>query len=165
MKNKRKAEARKGELLDLLEKTDSLSSGGNELDIEAKKENLPKVVEFIESHLEEANCPMKTVLQISVAVDEVFTNICSYAYNNGIGRAQVRIEKDRDEIRITFTDNGDAFDPLSIDEPDVTLPAAKRQIGGLGIFMVRKMMDKVVYGRLKEKNVLTLTKKLHERTE
>ena len=133
-----------------------------EITLAAKLENIPVVTEFIEGELEAVGCPMKAQLQIDVAIDEVFTNIASYAYETGDGSAVVRFEFDEDTriVCITFIDNGVPFDPLSMEEPDVTLPAEKRQVGGLGIFLVRKTMDDVKYEYRDGRNVLSIYKKI-----
>lgn len=132
-----------------------------ELRIEARKENLDQVMAFADSALEESGCPLKTQMQIDVAVEELFVNIASYAYE-GTGEALIRLEvkKDPPQVVITFTDSGSPFDPTKREDPDVTLPADKRQIGGLGIFMARKTMDSMTYARREGRNILTITKNL-----
>ena len=131
-----------------------------ELTIEAKIENTAKVTAFLEEMLEEADCPMRTVMQISVAVDEVLTNIASYAYPGSTGTSTVRAEIDEGarRLELVFIDSGIPYNPLEAKEPDITLSAEERQIGGLGIFMVRKLMDEVLYRREGEKNILTIHK-------
>ena len=89
-----------------------------------------------------------------------FSNIASYAYEGGEGKAEIQIFKTDDEITLVFTDEGIAFDPLAKEDPDVTLSAEDRPIGGLGIFIVKKSMDDVSYKRENGKNVLTIKKKL-----
>ena len=132
----------------------------SELEIEAKKENLHSVLEFLETRLEAAGCPLKLQMQIAIAVEEIFINIASYAYQPGTGTAKIRIEMKDDPARalITFIDSGTPYDPLSKKDPDVTLSAEKRPIGGLGIYMVKKSMDDVVYEYKDDCNVLTLIK-------
>ncbi len=95
----------------------------------------------------------------SVAVDEIFSNIARYAYNPETGGATVRVAVGED-VTIEFEDSGVAYDPLAADDPDVTLSAEEREIGGLGLFMVKKMMDAVKYRRDGNKNILTIKKKL-----
>ena len=131
------------------------------MQIEANKENLPQVLEFVEGCLEEADCPMKSMMQISIAVEEVFVNIASYAYSPEIGDAVINVETDPDSalIRITLEDRGVPYDPLIREDPDVTLSAEERQIGGLGVYMVKQSMDNVPYEFKDGKNILTLEKK------
>ena len=149
-------------LLDLLEKTDSLLFEKGELEIEAAVENLPEVLAFIEEHLEQADCPPKAMMQITVAAEEVFVNIAHYAYAPDRGKAVVRVEVSGDPVTVslTFIDHGVPYDPLLREDPDVTLPAEERQIGGLGVFLVKQTMDDVNYVYRDGKNILTLKKGL-----
>ena len=116
----------------------------NEFVIEATRENLPKVISFVNEHLEAADCNMRTQIQIDIAVEELFINIASYAYDPEIGTAvvQVTVTDEPLSVEITFIDNGRQYDPLAKEDPDITLPINKRKKGGLGIFMVKKSMDK-----------------------
>ena len=133
-----------------------------ELELKALTENLPKVLSFVDEQLEAADCPMKIQMQIDIAVEEIFVNIAHYAYNPDVGTAKVRVEVmgNPPAVDITFIDNGVPYDPLAKADPDVTLSAEKRQIGGLGIFMVKKTMDDVKYEYLDGHNVLTMKKGL-----
>ena len=133
-----------------------------ELRIPAVVEKLPELLAFIEQQLEEVGCPLKTQMEIAVAAEEVFVNIASYAYAPGTGAVTVRIEISDDPAAatITFSDSGIPFDPLKKVDPDVTLPAEEREIGGLGIFMTRKIMDDVTYTYRDGQNILTLKKNL-----
>ena len=130
----------------------------NELTLEATLENLTKVIGFLEERLEEAGCPMKAQMQITIAAEEIYVNIASYAYAPGTGEATVRFEitDAPTAARITFIDGGVPFDPLAKADPDVTLSAEERNIGGLGIYMTKKTMDEVRYAYKDGKNVLTL---------
>ncbi len=132
------------------------------LDILAKTENLDTVIDFVNKHLEGVECPMKIQMQIDVAVEEIFVNIANYAYGTGEGPATVRINFDNQNkiVDITFIDNGVPYDPLAKEDPDITLSAQERQIGGLGIFMVKKSMDDVTYEYRDGHNILTLKKGL-----
>lgn len=130
-------------------------------EILAKIENLPEVSAFIDEKLEEAGSSMKVQMQIDVAVEEIFVNIASYAYGGKEGLAEIFFDIDSDKkVNITFVDSGVPYDPLKKDDPDVTLSADERQIGGLGIFMVKKTMDDMVYEYKDGKNRLTLIKSL-----
>ena len=133
-----------------------------ELEIEALTENLPQVLAFVDEQLEAADCPMKIQIQIDIAVEEIFVNIAHYAYAPETGKAMVRIETlaDPPSVDITFIDNGVPYDPLAKADPDITLSAEEHQIGGLGIFMVKKSMDDVKYEYLDGHNILTLKKGL-----
>ena len=133
-----------------------------ELVIDALTDNLPQVLAFVDEQLEAVDCPMKIQMQIDIAVEEIFVNIAHYAYNPDIGTATVRVEVmgEPPAVDITFIDNGIPYDPLAKADPDVTLSAEERQIGGLGIFMVKKSMDDVKYEYLDGHNILTLKKGL-----
>ena len=132
------------------------------LTLEAKINNIPVLTDFIDQQLEALDCPMKPQMQIDVAVDEIFTNISSYAYGEGSGTATVSVDFDdaTRTVTISFEDSGMPFDPLAQEEPDITLPAEQRQIGGLGIFLVKKTMDDMRYQRQGDKNVLTIEKRI-----
>ncbi len=134
-----------------------------ELVIEAKKSNLDAVLSFIDEQLGEAECSKKTRMTIDVAVEELFVNISSYAYDPKIGTAvvQVSVHNEPLSVEITFIDNGKPYDPLAKPDPDVTLDAEHRQIGGLGIFMVKKSMDDVQYEYKDGRNILTIKKVLN----
>ena len=127
----------------------------NEICIEAKLEKIPTVVDFVSMRL--VDCPSKIRSQIGVAVDEIFSNIARYAYYPGTGNVVVRIAVD-DVITFEFEDNGIAYNPLSQDAPDVSLSVEERETGGLGIFMVKNIMDSMEYQRVGDKNVLKIQK-------
>ena len=130
--------------------------------VEAKVEKLDAVLDFVNKKLEDNDCPMKTQIQIDVAVEEIFVNIASYAYAPGEGDATIEADIYDDPLRIAirFTDSGMPYDPLAKEDPDVTLPAEERQIGGLGIYMVKKSMDEVAYEHKDGNNVFTIIKNL-----
>ncbi len=152
----------KERLLELLERTDTLLFDKNELEIEASAENLSEVQGFVEERLASTDCPMKAQMQIGVAVEEIFINIASYAYAPDKGKAKVRVEVSGDPVTvsITFVDHGIPYDPVAKADPDVSLSAADRDVGGLGIFMTKKIMDDVAYEYKDGQNILTLKKKL-----
>lgn len=133
-----------------------------ELNIEAKTENLDMVMEFVDQQLESLDCPMKVQMQVEVAVEELFVNIANYAYNPKIGSATIRVEVQEEPLAviITFIDQGLPYDPLAKEDPDVTLSAEERQIGGLGIYMVKKSMDDITYEYKDGQNILRIKKKL-----
>ena len=134
----------------------------DELEIDAKVENLDQVLSFVDSRLEARDCPAGYMMNIDIAVEEIFVNIASYAYDGGPGKAWIRIgfEEYPHTMVLTFIDKGKPFDPVSKPDPDVTLSAEERKIGGLGIFMVKKSMDTMEYTRKDDSNILTITKKI-----
>ena len=133
---------------------------GREVTLPAKVESITAVTAFLEQELDAIGCPVKEKMQICVAADEIVTNIAMYAYTPGSGELTVRFAFDEEHrtAEITFTDEGIPFDPLQKEDPDVTLSADKRQIGGLGIFLVKKTMDGMAYRREGGKNILTIRK-------
>ena len=133
-----------------------------ELTIAATVENIDVVTGFVNEQLEALECPMKAQMQIDIAIDELFGNIAHYAYNPDVGEATVRVEVQKEPLSviITFIDGGVPYDPLAAADPDTTLPAEERGIGGLGIFMVKKSMDEIAYRYENGKNILSIRKKL-----
>lgn len=131
-----------------------------ELTVPATLEKLDAVQAFIEGELEENGCPMKAVMQISIAVEEIYVNIAHYAYHPEIGEATIRCCVGGDPLQVTvqFLDHGKPFDPLAKQDADTTLSAEERDIGGLGILMVKKSMDDVAYEYRDGCNILTLKK-------
>ena len=150
----------KKQLIELVDKTDTLTFVFNELDVEATVDNLDTVTAFINRFLEEEDCPMKAQMQIELAVEEIFVNIAKYAYSPEVGRAKVRVELEQDPLKviITFIDQGMPYDPLAKEDPDVTLSAEQREIGGLGIFLTKQTMDDVEYEYKEGHNILTIKK-------
>lgn len=133
-----------------------------ELTVAATVENIEIVTSFVDEQLEELNCPMKAQMQIDIAIDELFGNIAHYAYTPDVGNATVRVEVVEDPLSvvITFIDEGVPYDPLAAADPDVTLSAEERAIGGLGVFMVKKSMDEITYRYENGSNILSIRKKL-----
>ena len=130
------------------------------LTLEATIENIPRVTAFVDELLEKNDCAMKAQLQIDVAIDEIFCNIASYAYGGATGEVTVQFDLDPSTrmASITFIDGGIPFDPLQQTDPDVTLSIEERQVGGLGIFLVKKTMDRMEYRREDDRNILTIHK-------
>jgi sigma-B regulation protein RsbU (phosphoserine phosphatase) len=128
----------------------------------ATKDTLNEVMAFTEECLESFSCPLKSSMAICVAVEEIFVNIASYAYGEGTGDAIISFDFDENDRVMTLivTDEGIPFNPLEKEEPDVTLSAAERDIGGLGIFITKKTMDSVEYVYENGKNILTMRKKI-----
>jgi anti-sigma regulatory factor (Ser/Thr protein kinase) len=128
----------------------------------AKVEVLSDVLGFVDQTLELYECPMKIQTAVCVAIEEVFVNVARYAYGGGEGDVTLGIGFDEQSRTITFrmTDKGMPFDPLKKEDPDITLPAEKRTIGGLGIFITKKTMDSVTYAYENGENILTMIKKI-----
>lgn len=131
-----------------------------EMTIPATVGNIEKVTAFVDEQLEQIDCPPKAQMQIDIAIDELFGNIAQYAYNPDIGPATVRVEVTQSPISvvITFIDHGVPYDPLKTAEPDISLSAEERAIGGLGIFLVKKTMDEITYEYKNGQNILRIRK-------
>ncbi len=128
--------------------------------VQATLENLDEVMAFVEEQMEVYHCSMKMQMQIAVAVEEIYVNIASYAYREQKGNARIRVQSGGDplQISITFEDDGIPYNPLLKEDPDITLSAEERKIGGLGIYIVKKSMDQVEYHYQNGKNILTIRK-------
>ena len=132
----------------------------DKLQIVANQNNLYAVNEFVNAKLDEVECLPQTRMQTELAVEEIFINIASYAYcpDEGPVTIQVTVEDDPIRVILTFIDKGKPFDPLAKKDVDVTLPPEEREIGGLGIFLVKKTMDSVEYEYKNGQNILTVVK-------
>ena len=137
---------------------------------EATIENLEKVMGFVEGELEALEWNHARILQISLAVEEIYVNIAHYAYgkldergkpipDTGTGPMELDMEADGGQVYLTFKDKGIPYNPLERQDPDITLSVEDRDIGGYGIFMVKKAMDEVLYDHKDGKNILTLMKR------
>ena len=132
-----------------------------EMTVDAKPESLSGIKTFVAGELEAVNCPEEMQKQLLIVVDEIFANIANYAYEGGEGCASVRLETGTEprSIVMTFIDGGIPFDPLTMKTPDTSLKARERKIGGLGIFLVRKLTDDVSYTYADGKNILRIMKR------
>jgi len=128
----------------------------------AATENISKITAFVDAELENIGCPPKANAQIDICIDELVANIAHYAYGSETGNATVRLDFDEAEriVSLAFIDSGMPFDPLDVPEPDITSPLAERPIGGLGLFMVKNMMDSMDYRREDGHNILTISKRI-----
>ena len=133
-----------------------------ELTLAATLENIPVVAAFLDGQMEAAGCTPKARMQMDLAVDELFGNIAHYAYKPDVGYATVRVDvlKDPLSVEVTFIDNGRQYDPLAKEDPDTTLSLEDREIGGMGILIVKKSMDAVSYEYKDGKNILTIKKNI-----
>jgi sigma-B regulation protein RsbU (phosphoserine phosphatase) len=122
---------------------------------------VPRLAEFVDSVCEAMNFDMGTTMKMNLAIEEAVVNVMNYAYPAGT-KGEVNIEAQANDVRLKFviTDNGMPFDPTAKKEVDTTLSAEERSIGGLGIHLVRQIMDSINYERIGGTNVLTLRKKL-----
>ena len=130
------------------------------LTIDATIENLETVTEFITSSLEEKDCSIKIIMQMELVMEEIFVNVASYAYRPNVGSVTVckEIEDAPRAIKITFIDGGVDFNPLAKEDPNINASVEERNIGGLGIFLVKKNVDDIFYERKDGKNIFTVKK-------
>ena len=128
--------------------------------LDAAVENIETATRFVEGELQKYNS--LNIGQIAVAIDELFGNIAKYAYKDGAGKVEVQVEVTGETpvAAVTFIDSGIPYNPLKKADPDITLSAKERSIGGLGIYIVKKTMDEIWYDYRDGKNVVTIRKKL-----
>lgn len=133
-----------------------------ELMVDATIDNLQTVIGFVEEQLEAADCPMKTSMLICVSLEEIYVNVVNYAYGDSVGKCEIssRLEEIEGRRRITLSikDKGKPFNPLDKEDPDITLSADERRIGGLGIYMVKNSMDDVKYDYISGHNIFSFSK-------
>lgn len=133
-----------------------------ELTVDATVESIQVITEFVDEQLEQLGCPMKAQAQIDIAIDELFSNIVHYAYHPEVGPATVRIEVVEDPLSvvITFIDQGVPYDPLAKADPNISLSAEEREVGGLGIYIVKKNMNEITYEYKDGRNILRIRKEI-----
>ena len=133
-----------------------------EITVNASVNEIRTATEFVNRQLKEIGCSEWFRIQVDIAVDEILGNIARFAYGRNTGSATVRFDTENDprNIVLTFIDRGKPYDPLTAAVPDISLPAKERSIGGLGLFMVRKIMDDVSYSYRDGQNILTVRKKI-----
>ena len=131
-----------------------------EITLEARVENLDTVLTFLDTELEELECPIKEQTMLDIALEEMFVNVAHYAYTPEVGIVNIRLEVLEEPlgVEITLTDSGIPYDPLAKADPDITLSAEEREIGGLGIYMVKKSMDEVAYKHEDGHNIFSMKK-------
>lgn len=131
-----------------------------EITIEAVVSNTNIAIDFLEELLSDGSCPVKAKMQVEIAIDEIFSNIAHYAYKDGAGEVTIKAEVQEKPraVCMTFIDAGIPYNPLEKADPDITLSAEERKIGGLGIYMVRKNMDEVLYNYSNGQNHLMIKK-------
>ncbi|NLA69735.1 MAG: SpoIIE family protein phosphatase [Clostridiales bacterium] len=135
-------------------------SDENSIELPAVITNIAKVTDFVEDKMSSSGFPAKFISQINIVIDEIVSNISNYAYTPNTGSVEVclKISDNPHAITLSFIDNGIAYNPLERTDPDITLPESKRQIGGLGILMVKNIVDEISYKRCDGQNILTISK-------
>lgn len=131
--------------------------------VAAKKENIEKLTEFAKDFFVRAECPKDMITDFCVAIDEAAANICSYAYPAGADGTlslSCRFDKALGEYGVSFSDSGIPFDPLKAPAADTSAPASERAIGGLGIHIMRTLMDNIKYEYSDGRNILSMIKRI-----
>ncbi len=128
------------------------------LTVDATLDNVATVIDFVENESHKLPFSKRSVNQLNIAVDEIISNVARYAYGEGTGQVSVSIDSDSEGITLTVTDGGTPYNPLEKDDPDISLSADERGVGGYGIFIVKNTMDKVDYDYKDGKNILTIRK-------
>ena len=127
----------------------------------AKLENLLAMMRLITEQAQAVGFEEKKINQIQLAAEEVLANVINYAYPDKSGEVEINLTPEPSkQLEIEISDSGIAFNPLDLPEPDISAPMEKRQIGGLGVYLLRKLMDEVRYKREGERNILTFIKKV-----
>lgn len=122
----------------------------------ANTDTIPEVIAFIAGQAETWGLHPQRLMQLELAVEEAVVNICLYAYEVPPGELIVRVDSGEERFVVDLVDEGVPFDPLGVEEPDLVAPIGERQVGGLGIFLVRRVMDEVAYRRDGSSNILRL---------
>lgn len=136
------------------------ASSKRHIDVTSSAENEQVVYDFVQEYLTEAGASDKVKKQFRLCAEEIYVNIKNYAYHPEIGPVRIAMDRDEEYVSLTFIDRGVHYDPLEKPDPDLTLSAEEREIGGLGIYLVKKNMDEVLYEYTDEQNILTLKKRL-----
>lgn len=127
---------------------------------DAAIENLYPILTVVDEEVSKINGDKAVISDINICIEEIFVNIVSYAYRDTIGQVEMKLEITDDTFHMLFCDSGIPYNPLERANPDTTLSASERSIGGLGIFMVKEMMDSVTYEYKEKRNCLQITKKI-----
>lgn len=132
----------------------------NTIKVKAQMENLELLMDFFRTFAKQSDFSSEQLMKIELAFEEVVVNVINYAYpQDDVRDVEVIWEKsDKDRLRVTVIDDGIPFDPLEKEDPDVYATLEERQIGGLGVFLAKQMMDEIRYIRKDNKNILVLTK-------
>lgn len=133
-----------------------VGEAGPERVFEATTGTIPDVIAFVAGLAGEWGLHPQRLMQLELAVEEAVVNICLYAYEVPPGEVLIRVEPREESFAVELVDEGVPFDPLAVGEPDLRTPVGERQVGGLGIFLVRRVMDEVSYRRDGSRNVLRL---------
>ena len=129
----------------------------------ASMDTIPDIVGFVSETASAMGVHPKRVMHLELAVEEAAVNICSYAYEIPPGEVTIRISRETEVVRIELIDVGVPFDPLAADAPDIKMELENREVGGLGIFLIRRVLDEVHYSRSGDRNILSLAVRYGEK--
>jgi len=132
----------------------------NTIELPAIMDNLEEGIDFILAGIEQAGVDQKMLFQLRLACEEVIVNVINYAYPDSKGSMQISYDISDNELEVVVSDSGVHFNPINKEDPDLSIPLEDRKIGGLGIFLVRNIMDQVEYSREDGRNILTMRKVL-----
>lgn len=131
------------------------------LSVEASTEHLAKVRDFVAAHAESIGLSQKDISEIRLAVDEAYTNIIKHAYKNSpTEKVSIEIGSDAKKLWISLMDEGKSFDPNTYSEPDLMQRIKEKKRGGMGVYLIKKVMDQVQYNRTGKTNEIRMVKKL-----
>ena len=129
----------------------------------ASLDTIPAMIEFVASTAETFGVHPNRVMHLELAVEEATANICSYAYEIPPGEVTIKISREPELFRIELIDSGVPFDPMAMETPDLKAELESRQVGGLGVFLIRRMLDDVHYSRSGAQNILSLAVRYGEK--
>lgn len=130
---------------------------------EANLTAIPSMMEFVSATAATFGVHPKRIMHLELAVEEATANICSYAYEIPPGEVTIKISREIEMFRIELIDSGVPFDPMAMETPDIKAELENRQVGGLGVFLIRRMLDDVHYSRSGTQNVLSLAVRYGEK--
>ena len=122
-------------------------------------QEVPRLNVFVDEVCEDMGCDMETTMRMNLAIEEAVVNVIDYAYPSGtVGSVDINVTVYDNHMEFVISDSGTPFDPTKKEDVDISLPVEERRIGGLGIHLVKQLMDKISYERKDGRNVLTLIK-------
>lgn len=122
-------------------------------------QEVPRLNVFVDEVCEDMGCDMETTMRMNLAIEEAVVNVIDYAYPSGtVGSIDINVTIYDNHMEFVISDSGTPFDPTKKEDVDISLPVEERRIGGLGIHLVRQLMDKINYERKDGRNILTLIK-------
>ncbi len=122
-------------------------------------QEVPRLNVFVDEVCEDMGCDMETTMRMNLAIEEAVVNVIDYAYPSGtVGSIDIKVTIYDNHMEFVISDSGTPFDPTKKEDVDISLPVEERRIGGLGIHLVRQLMDKINYERKDGRNILTLIK-------